>query len=389
MGRKMRTRSRLFTPPKGSYFLFGPRGTGKSTWCRTQYGAAPRIDLLQPDQLRLYQARPERLRELVHQQPDGQIIVIDEVQKAPALLDVVHSLIEEHRDWQFVLTGSSARKLRRGGVDLMAGRAAWRELHPYLAAELGADFDLARALTLGMLPLVNEAAEPRETLAAYVGLYLREEVQQEGLVRKLADFSRFLEVLSFSHGQVVNISNIARECCTERTTIAGYLDIVEDLLLGFRLPVFARRARRAVVAHPKFYYFDAGVYRSLRPAGPLDHPAEAGGVALEGLVAQHLRAWLAYGRDAGALHYWRTRGGAEVDFVIYGENLFHAIEVKRAAVVQPSDLRSLASFREEYPEAKLLLLHGGTEALRINGIPCLPCAGFLQRLLPGKPLPES
>lgn len=384
----MRIRTRLFDPPQGSFFLFGPRGTGKSTWCRMQIEDALRIDLLQPDQLRLYLARPERLRELTHQQPDGRVIVIDEIQKAPALLDVVHSLIEEHRGWRFVLTGSSARKLRRGGVDLMAGRAVWRELHPYLAAEMGPDFDLERALTLGMLPIVNEAPEPKDVLSAYVGLYLREEVQQEGLVRKLADFSRFLEVLSFSHGQVVNISNMARECCTERTTIAGFLDIVEDLLLGFRLPVFAKRARRAVVTHPKFYYFDAGVYRSLRPTGPLDRPSEIGGVALEGLVAQHLRAWLAYSREAGTLHYWRTRGGAEVDFVVYGEHGFWAIEVKNAASVQRSDLRSLASFRDDYPEAQPLLLYRGTESLRIDGIPCLPCEGFLRHLIPGKPISE-
>jgi predicted AAA+ superfamily ATPase len=204
----------------------------------------------------------------------------------------------------------------------------------------------------------------------------------------LADFSRFLEVLSFSHGQVVNISNMARECCTERTTIAGFLDIVEDLLLGFRLPVFAKRARRAVVTHPKFYYFDAGVYRSLRPTGPLDRPSEIGGVALEGLVAQHLRAWLAYSREAGTLHYWRTRGGAEVDFVVYGEHGFWAIEVKNAASVQRSDLRSLASFRDDYPEAQPLLLYRGTESLRIDGIPCLPCDGFLRHLIPGKPISE-
>lgn len=304
------------------------------------------------------------------------------------MLNVVHSLIEEHRGWRFVLTGSSARKLRQGGVDLMAGRAVWRELHPYLAMELGPDFDLDRALTIGLLPIATEASDPRDVLSSYVGLYLREEVQQEGLVRKLADFSRFLEVLSFSHGQIVNITNMARECCTERTTVAGFLNIVEDLLLGFRIPVFAKRARRAVVNHPKFYYFDAGVFRSLRPTGPLDRPNEICGVALEGLVAQHLRAWLAYSREEGTLHYWRTRGGAEVDFIVYGEIGFWAIEVKNSASVQRSDLRSLASFRDEYPEVQPLMLYRGAEAIRVDGIPCLPCEGFLRNLIPGNPISE-
>jgi hypothetical protein len=195
-----------------------------------------------------------------------------------------NELIEEHRDWRFVLTGSSARKLRRGGVDLMAGRALWCEMHPYMAAELGVDFDLDRALALGMVPMVHEAENPAEVLKAYAGLYLQEEVQAGGLVRNLSDFARFLEVASFSHGQVVNISNIARECHVERTTVAGFMDILVDLLLAFRLPVFAKRAQRAVVVHPKFYYFDAGVFRSLRPTGPLDRGGDIDGAALEGLL---------------------------------------------------------------------------------------------------------
>ncbi|MDP7131699.1 MAG: DUF4143 domain-containing protein [Planctomycetota bacterium] len=382
-------RYRFFDPPASSYFLFGPRGTGKSTWCREQYPQAVLVDMLQPDRLREYLARPERLRELAHQQEDGQVFVIDEVQKAPELLSVVHSLIEEHRGWRFVLTGSSARKLRRGGVDLMAGRAIWRELHPYMAAELGTGFNLNMALTLGMVPVVYEAENPADVLRAYAGLYLHEEVQAEGLVRNLSDFARFLEVASFSHGQVVNISNIARECQVERTTVAGFMDVLEDLLLAFRLPVFAKRARRTVVVHPKFYYFDAGVFRSLRPAGPLDRGGDIDGPALEGLVAQHLRAWIAYGERDAELFYWRTRGGSEVDFVIYGEGGFWAVEVKRSTTFHSTDLRGLKSFREDYPEAQPLLLHRGEDALRVDGIPCLPCNTFLRELIPGQPLPGT
>ncbi len=378
---------RSFDPPAQSYFLFGPRGTGKSTWCREQYPQAVLIDLLRPDQLRQYLARPERLRQLVHQQAEGQTFIIDEVQKAPELLSVVHGLIEEHRGWRFVLTGSSARKLRRGGVDLMAGRALWREMHPFMAAELGDAFDIDDALALGMVPIVREAVSPGEALAAYVGVYLREEVQLEGLVRKLSDFARFLEAASFSHGQVVNLSNIARECHVERSTVAGFMGVLEDLLLGFQLPVFSKRARRSVVVHPKFYYFDVGIFRSLRPAGPLDRSGDIEGAALEGLVAQHLRAWLAYGKADAELFYWRTRAGSEVDFVIYGEDCFHAIEVKCAANFQRSDLRGLRTFRKDYPGVTPLFLYRGNEALRVDGIPCLPCDQFLRNLVPGGPLP--
>ena len=383
----LRTQDRFFDPPEGSYFLFGPRGTGKSTWCTGRYGDAVLIDLLQPDTRREYLARPERLRELAHQQPEGQTFVVDEVQKAPELLTVVHGLIEEKRGWTFVLTGSSARKLRRAGVDLLAGRALWREMHPFMAAELGEAFDLARALELGMVPLVVDAKAPAEVLRSYAGLYLEREVHAEGLVRNLANFARFMEVASFSHAQVLNISNIARECHVERTTVAGYLDILEDLLLAYRLPVFAKRARRATIAHEKLYYFDAGVFRSLRPAGPLDRRGDLDGAAIEGLVGQHLRAWIAYGDTGCDLFFWRTRGGSEVDFVVYGPETFVAIEVKNAASVQRADLRGLRAFREDYPEVRPVLLHRGQDALRIDDIPCVPCADFLAGLIPGKGMP--
>ena len=385
----MKFRTRFFDTPSCSFFLFGPRGTGKSTWCREQFPDAVLIDLLQPDVRRNYLARPERLRELVHQQPDGQTFVIDEVQKSPELLTVVHSLIEEHRGWRFVLTGSSARKLRRGGVDLMAGRALWREMHPYMAAELAADFDIQTALTYGMIPIVVEAASPADVLRTYAGLYLEHEVQAESLVRNLADFARFMEVVSFSHGQVVSISNIARECQAERNTVAGYMDVLEDLLLAFRIPVFAKRARRATVVHPKFYYFDAGVYRSLRPTGPLDRGGDVDGPVLEGLVAQHLRAWAAHGERDTELFYWRTRGGAEVDFVLYGENTFVAIEVKNASSFHRNDLKGLRTFRGDYPEVQPLFLYRGKDALLTDGIPCLPCDAFLANMHPGSALPTQ
>ncbi|OGH63415.1 MAG: ATPase, partial [Candidatus Lindowbacteria bacterium RIFCSPLOWO2_02_FULL_62_12] len=309
-----------------SFFLFGPRGTGKSTWVRRRFGAALRIDLLAPDVFREYSARPERLRELAAGNPRARVIVIDEVQKVPDLLGVVHGLIEEKRGLRFVLTGSSSRKLKRSGVDLMAGRAVIRTIHPFMAAELDNRFHFEKALRIGLLPLVWNSPDPAEVLKTYAALYVREEVQMEGLVRNVGNFSRFLEAVSFSHAAILNISNLSRECGVERKTVEGYVSILEDLLLGFRLPVFTKRARRAVSMHPKFFLFDAGVFRSLRPTGPLDRPAEIDGAALEGLVAQHLRAWIDYRRARNQLFFWRSRAGLEVDFVVYGPDGFLAIE---------------------------------------------------------------
>jgi len=378
---------RFFQAPSSHYFLFGPRGTGKSTWLRGAYRDALWVDLLRPEVHRQFMARPERLRELVAGNPEQPVVVIYEVQKAPILLDVVHDLIERRAGPLFVLTGSSARKLKREGVDLLAGRALLRSLHPFMAAELGNRFALDAALTHGLVPLVWTSKEPEEVLKAYVGLYLKEEVQMEGLVRRYDGFARFLEAVSFSHAAVLNVSEVARECQVSRKTVEGFLEILEDLLLAFQIPVFTKRAQRNLTTHPKFFWFDAGVFTALRPAGPLDRPEEIGGAALEGLVAQHLRAWIDYSGEDFTLSFWRTKAGAEVDFVVYGRNGFWALEVKSATSIRPADLRGLKAFRDDYAEAELRLLYRGNEALEIDGIQCLPCDDFLRRLIPGQPLP--
>jgi uncharacterized protein len=382
--------TRFFQPPKGSFFLFGPRGTGKSLWTQTHYPKALRVDLLDPKTFRAFTARPETLRELAEGNPGARYLVIDEVQKVPELLSVVHSLIESRRTQRFILTGSSARKLKRSGVDLMAGRAVLRTLHPYMAAELGRRFDFESALQIGMVPLVVEAPEPADVLASYSTLYLREEVQMEGLVRNIGSFSRFLEAVSFSHGAALNVSNVARDCQVERKTVEGYVEILEDLLLSYRLPVFARRAKRELAAHPKMYFFDTGVWRSLRPRGPLDRPEEIGGAALEGLIAQHLRAWIAYRNNKEQLFYWRTRSGVEVDFIVYGASSISAIEVKNSARVDSKDLRGLRSFQEDYPRSLCLFLYRGRERRKMGRVLCVPCAEFLKDLRPSQPLwPEA
>ncbi len=376
----METIRRFLKTDKQSYFLLGPRGTGKSTFIKKQHPDALYLDLLLPDVFRNYVGRPERLKELVRAQEGKRTVVIDEVQKAPQLLEVVHSLIEERRGTQFIMTGSSARKLRKTGVNLLAGRALMKHMNPFMAAELGGLFDLDKALQVGMIPLVLNSAKPSETLQAYVDLYLREEVQMEGLTRNIGDFSRFLEAVSFSHGAVLNVSNVSRECQVERKIVESYVGILEDLLLAYRVPVFTKRAKRAVVAHLKFYFFDAGIFSALRPSGPLDRPEERWGAALEGLVAQHLKAWIDYRNPGCRLFYWRTSAGSEVDFVVYGNDLFQAIEVKNATHIHPQDIRALKTFAEDYPEAKRILIYRGEEKLLRDGITIVPATEFLRNL---------
>ena len=376
---------RFLQIPEQSCFLLGPRGTGKSTWLRDRLPDALYLDLLDPALHRSLSARPERLREFLAGSPGNGSVVIDEIQRVPELLTVIHAILEESSPPRFVLTGSSARRLRRGGVDLLGGRAVHRTMHPFMAEELP-EFDLGRALRIGLLPLVMDATDPTDVLDAYASLYLDEEVRAEGLTRNVGAFTRFLEAISFSHGGQLNVSAVARECEVERKVVAGYVGILEDLLLAFRLPVFRKRAKRATVTHEKIYLFDAGVFRSLRPRGPLDRPEEIDGQALEGLVAQHLRAWAAYSRHDVGLFYWRTRAGAEVDFVVYGESGLQVFEVKNHRKVHATDLRALRAFRDDYPEAETAVLYRGSERLRIDGVWCLPVEEFLRQTMPDRRL---
>ena len=385
----MTTLPRFLPLPRGSFFLFGPRGTGKTTWLRSVLPHALVVDLLKPEEYRRLSARPERLRELVRATAPGSDVVVDEIQRVPELLNVVHDLMESGYEHRFVLTGSSARKLRRRGVNLLAGRAILRSMHAFMAAEMGPAFDLATSLRLGTVPTVVSSEDPRSALAAYAALYVEQEVRAEGLARDVGSFSRFLEAAAFSHAATLNVSELARECETSRSTVAGYLELLEDLLLSFRLPVFTRRAKRRLVAHPRFFYFDCGVYRSLRPAGPLDRPAELAGPALEGLVAQHLQAWLAYSQADASLCYWRTRGGAEVDFVLYGNPGLWAFDVMNADRIRPADLRGLSSFGDEYPEARRVLLYRGRHRLVRKDILCLPVEDFLLSLDPQHGLDDA
>jgi uncharacterized protein len=382
MRRKMESTSRFFNEPAGSFLLLGPRGTGKTWWARQQYPDALWVDLLDPATLRELSARPERLEEQLAGNPEVQDVVIDEVQKLPELLEVVHRLIEKQKQRRFILTGSSARKLKRGGVNLLGGRAVQRWMNPFMAAELGERFDLATALQQGMLPLVYGVSDPQDTLRAYNGLYLKEEVLSEGLVRNIGGFSRFLEAISFSQAAPLNLASVSRDCHVNRKTLEGHLEILEDLLLCFQLPVFTRRAKRAMAAHKKFFFFDAGVFRSLRPSGPLDRSEEIDGAALETLVAQHLKAWCEISEGEHQLYYWQTRNQVEVDFIIYGPSGLYAVEVKNASRVRNEELRPLLAFKQDYPESRQILLYRGKERFLSKGVLCMPCDAFLRALTP-------
>lgn len=369
-------------PTAGSFFLFGPRGTGKSTWVDATFPGVLKVDLLKESTYAELLGHADRLEAMADAHGGG-VIVIDEVQKLPSLLDEVHRLIEKRR-FRFVLTGSSARKLRRSGANLLAGRARTLTMHPFTAAELGKQFNLAHAIRFGMLPSVWAGADPGEYLRSYVGTYIRQEVQHEALVRNLAGFNRFLEAASFSQGGVLNMQAIASDCGINRKTIENHFDLLEDLLLSVRLPVFARRAKRKLTSHPKFYFVDAGIYRAIRPRGPLDTEEEVDGAAIETLVLEALRAENA-NHDLGyEIFFWRTTDQKEVDFVLYGERGLHAFEVKRASRFREDDIAALRLFCDDYPEASGCLLYGGRQSYRFGRIEVVPLekglAGLAQRL---------
>jgi len=371
--------SRLLKAPKNkSFFLFGPRGTGKTTWVQKTFPKALYLDLLESELFNDLLASPQRLKKFIPARFSDWII-IDEVQRVPEILNEVHRLIEKEKR-KFILTGSSPRKLRKKGQNLLAGRALSYSMHPLTATELGKDFKLDHSLKYGQLPSVYVESQPKQYLESYVRTYLEQEVQQEGLTRNLSAFTRFLEAASFSQGAVLNITEIARECSIERKVVENYFHILEDLLIGCRVPVFTKKAKRRLVAHPKFYFFDAGVYRTLRPMGPLDMPEEAEGAAFETLLFQEFNALNSTLRSKYDIYYWKTSNQVEVDFVLYGPKGLFAFEVKRTGRLTKSMLNGLKTFLKDYPIAKAFFVYGGKRRLREGKIDIVPIAQLLKEL---------
>ncbi len=368
--------NRIFKEPKQSYFLFGPRGTGKTSWVRARYPNAVYIDLLEDEIFRRLLARPGSLSDFFPRQKPS-IVVIDEVQKVPAVLDEVHRLIEKERI-QFALTGSSARKLRKESSNLLAGRALTCAFHPLTAREMGDDFNLSRALRFGMLPMAATSKDPKRYLESYVKTYLKEEVEHEGLARRLGSFARFLETASFSHAALLSHSQIASEAQINRKVVEDYFSILRDLMLSHELPVFSRRAKRELMVKRKFYFFDAGLYRVLRPMGPLDSDSELTGPAFEGLCVQELWALNDYLRTGYGFFHWRTRLHEEVDLVLYGENGFLAFEFKSSSRLRDQDFKNLELFGADYPEAERLIVYGGKENRFFRGIRVIGAEKFFR-----------
>ena len=340
----------LELPPSGteSFFLWGPRQTGKSTLLRRAYPEGRWIDLLKADEYRRYAGRPELLRQEIEAEgaAPARQVVIDEIQKVPALLDEVHWLIE-NCGLRFALCGSSARKVRRGAANLLGGRALRYQLHGLVADELGADFELDRLVNHGYLPPVYQSGRPRRLLDAYIGDYLREEIAAEGAVRDLPTFSDFLDAAALSDGGIVNFSNIARECGISSHTVRAYFGILEDTLLGSWLPAYRRRPKRRVIQAPKFYFADVGIVNRLARRGRLERGSEAYGHAFENWVHHELAAFVSYRSYDGVLSHWRLAGGTEVDFILGDMDL--AVEAKASPRISRQHLKGLRSLVQDHP----------------------------------------
>lgn len=373
----------LVLPPAGSelFFLWGPRQTGKTTLLRAAYPDARWIDLLKADEFRRYTTRPETMREELEAEP-ATMVVIDEVQKVPALLDEVHWL-HDRRGVQFALCGSSARKVRRGHANLLGGRAVRYELFGLVSAEIGADFDLDRMLNHGYLPRHYLAPSPGKLLRAYVGDYLREEIAAEGLTRSLPAFAAFLDAAALADGQLVNASNIARECGVSNHTVKSYFEILQDTLLGRWLPAFRARPKRRVATSPKFYFADVGVVNVLAKRGQLHAGGELYGRALENWVFHELCAHNEYAGAHRELSYWRTASGFEVDFIVGDMQL--AVECKASKVITPPHTKSLRALAEDHPECKRRVVVCLEPRARrtTDGIDILPARTFARRLWDG------
>ena len=364
-----------------SAFLFGPRQTGKTTWLHQRFPNSPFFDLLHGEVFLRLSREPGRLRqELATVDPASGPVLIDEIQKLPSLLDEVHGLIE-NRGFRFVLAASSPVKLRRGGVNLLGGRARTRRMFPFVSAEVP-DWELQRAINFGGIPSIYFSDEPMEDLRAYCGNYLRLEIQAEGLVRGIEPFSRFLAAAGASYAQPIVFERLGSDAAVPARTVREYFQVIEDTLLGTLLPPFVpRKARRKPVSRAKLFFFDVGIANALASMGEILPGSPTFGPALEQLVFCELSAWLAYARDQRRLAYWRTEDGSEVDFVI-GDEV--AVEVKATSSVSRRDLTGLQRLAAETTVKRQFLVCRETAPRLIGAVQILPIEDFLKRLWDGE-----
>jgi predicted AAA+ superfamily ATPase len=372
----------LPAPGTETFFLWGPRQTGKSTLLKIKYPDSFWIDLLKAEEYRRYLSHPEWLRGELIQKDRIPFVVIDEVQKLPHLLDEVHYLHEAY-GVQFALCGSSARKVKRGHANLLGGRAIRYELFGLTASELGEQFDLVKALNHGYLPRMYLSNSPKRLQNAYVADYLKEEVAAEGLVRNLPVFSEFLNMAALSDTEPVNFSTIARDCGVSSQTIKGYFQILEDTLLGRWLPAFRKRPKRRVATSSKFYFSDVGVVNFLAKRGRLEQGSELFGKAFENWCFHEMNAYNAYSESFADISYWRLAGGTEVDFIINGMEI--CIEAKAAENISGKHLKGLRSIKEDHPNIKRRLVVCSESRQRVtdDGIEILPTERFIEMLWQG------
>ncbi len=363
-----------------SLFLLGPRQTGKSTLLKSEFPECPLINLLKSDQFLKYQLNPTLFREEILTKTNTLPIIVDEIQKLPILLDEIHYLIESH-SYRFILTGSSARKLRRESSNLLAGRALERKLFPLVTKEIG-DYNLNKIINFGSLPAIYDSPDPEEDLFSYVGSYLKEEIQQESNVRKLGPFANFLEQAARDNSELLNFTNIASDVGVSANTVKEYYQILEDTLIGTLLPPFRRTKKRKAISKAKFYFFDVGVANVLAKRLNIQPKSELYGKCLEHLVFLELRACLSYSRNRNELSFWRSVNGQEVDFII-GDNI--AIEVKATSRVQNKHLKGIKALAEELPLThKIIISLDDNKRVMDEDFMIYPLRKFLTDLWEGK-----
>lgn len=359
-----------------SVFLWGARQTGKSTLLSALFPDARYYDLLKSDVFERLHRRPALLREELMMADEEDLIIIDEVQKIPGLLDEVHWLIT-NRNIRFILCGSSARKLKRCGANLLGGRAVRNVLYPFVSAELP-DFDLLRAVNNGMIPRHYLIENPEKRLQAYIGDYLQEEILAEALTRNLSSFSRFLEAAALTDGEILNYQNIAADCGVSATTVKEYFSILSETMLGYTLPAYSKVMKRRLIQTPKFYFFDVGIVNYLTKRRNMLPGSADFGHAFEHFIIQELIAYIGYNGGEHTLSYWRTASGYEVDAIVDDARI--AIEIKSCAEVQSRHLKGLKAFQEEHPQARLIVVSLDASPRMMNGVEIWPTVQFLQKL---------
>jgi len=372
----IRRRLNLYNEHNDSTFVWGARQVGKTTLIKELYPDSIYYDLLRAKDFERLLRNPALLDEDLAIVPDGATVIIDEVQKLPQLLDEIHSLIFR-KNIRFILCGSSPRKLKRYGANLLGGRALKVVLYPLVSAEIP-DFDIHKAVRYGTLPRHYLISDPWKRLGAYVSVYLNEEIREEALSRQLKIFSRFMETAAFSNGEIVVYKNIAQDCGIDYRTVKDYFDILVDTLVGYMIPSFTNAKKRRCIQAPKFYYFDVGIANYLRNRRNIQFGSADFGHAFEHYIIQEIIAYKGYYQKEEQLSYWHTNSGYEVDAII-GEGRI-AIEIKSTEEIQSRHLKGLKAFQEEFPHCRLIALSFDVRPRICHGVEVYPAVEFLKKL---------